>query len=139
MGRNVIVKKVANKRLLDDFVKLPRRLYANCPQYVPDMDSDIRNTFDPRKNMGLEYSEIQAFVAYYENGKCVGRIAGIINRRANEKWKTKNVRFGMIEFIDDLAVSKALLDAVSEWGRERGMTRIQGPLGITDFEKEGMR
>jgi hypothetical protein len=63
---------------------------------------------------------------------------GIINQRANEKWQTKCVRFSMIEFIDDLDVSRALIDAVSEWGRSYGMTRIQGPLGITDFDKEGM-
>lgn len=138
MGSKITIKRVNNKHLLNDFVRLPHRLYADCPQYVPDLDSDIRDTFNPRKNMGLEFAEMQAFVAYDEGKQCVGRIVGIINRRANEKWKTKNVRFGMIEFIDDLAVSKALLDAVSEWGRERGMTRIQGPLGITDFEKEGM-
>ena len=138
MRNKITIKKVNNKHLLNDFVRLPHRLYADCPQYVPDLDSDIRDTFNPRKNRGLEFAEMQAFVAYDEGKQCVGRIVGIINRRANEKWKTKNVRFGMIEFIDDLAVSKALLDAVSEWGREQGMTRIQGPLGITDFEKEGM-
>lgn len=138
MDNKVTIKKVNNKHLLNDFIKLPHRLYANCPQYVPDLDSDVRDYFDPRKNKGLEFTDIQAFVAYDEDGQCVGRIAGIINRRANEKWKTQNVRFGLIEFIDDLEVSKALIDSVSEWGRERGMIRIQGPLGITDFDKEGM-
>lgn len=138
MGGKITIRKVNNKQLLNDFVKLPHRLYANSPQYVPDLDSDIRDTFNPRKNMGLEFSEIQAFVAYDERRQCVGRIAGIINHRANKKWNTQNVRFGLIEFIDDLAVSKALIDAVSEWGREHGMTHIQGPLGISDFDKEGM-
>lgn len=138
MDSKVTIKKVNNKHLLNDFIKLPHRLYANCPQYVPDLDSDVRDYFDPRKNKGLEFTDIQAFVAYDEDGQCVGRIAGIINRRANEKWKTQNVRFGLIEFIDDLEVSKALIDSVSEWGRERGMICIQGPLGITDFDKEGM-
>ena len=68
----------------------------------------------------------------------MGRITGIINRHANEKWKTRNVRFGCIEFVDDRDVSEALLAAVEEWGRERGMEYIQGPMGIFDFDKEGM-
>lgn len=123
---------------MNDFIQLPHRLYANCPQYVPDLDSDIRETFDPHKNAGLEYSDIQPFVAYDEKGECVGRIAGIINHRANKKWKNRDVRFSFIEFIDDLDVSKALLQAVETWGQEHGMTHIQGPMGIFDFDKEGM-
>lgn len=134
----ITINKVQTKREMDDFIRLPHRLYADCPQYVPDLDTDIRDTFNPCKNAGLEYSDIQPFVAYDERGNCVGRIAGIINHRANEKWKTKNVRFGLIEFIDDTDVSSALLGAVEEWGRERGMEHIQGPMGIFDFDKEGM-
>lgn len=134
----ITINEVQTKREMDDFIRLPHRLYADCPQYVPDLDTDIRDTFNPCKNAGLEYSDIQPFVAYDERGNCVGRIAGIINHRANEKWKTKNVRFGLIEFIDDTDVSSALLGAVEEWGRERGMEHIQGPMGIFDFDKEGM-
>ncbi len=137
-NNKVTIKEVNDKHTMDDFVKLPHRLYKGCEQYVPDLDSDIRDTFDPEKNAGMEYSDIQAFVAYDEKGQCVGRVAGIINRRANEKWKTNNVRFGLIEFIDDMEVSKALLNAVGKWGKEQGLKNIQGPLGIFDFDKEGM-
>ncbi len=136
--KRVTVTKVSNRHQMNDFIHLPHRLYASCPQYVPDLDSDILDTFNPRKNAGLDYSDIQPFVAYDEKGECVGRIAGIINRRANEKWKTHNVRFGFIEFIDDKDISEALLKAVETWGRERNMTHIQGPMGIFDFDKEGM-
>ncbi len=132
------VKEVNTGRGMDDFVELTERLYAGCPYYVPDMETDVRETFDPRKNAGLEFSDIQPFVAYDERGNAVGRIAGIINHRANEKWHTKAVRFGFIEFIDDKDVSASLLEAVERWGRERGMDRIQGPMGISDFDKEGM-
>ena len=137
--KEVIISRVNSKQTMDDFVSLPHRLYADCPYYVPDLDSDIRDTFNPHKNAGLEFSEIQAFVAYYTNSpEPVGRIAAILNHRANNKWGTKNVRFGFIEFIDDIAISKALIEAVSHWGRTRGMTHIQGPMGIFDFDKEGM-
>lgn len=123
---------------MDDFVKFTNWLYADCPYYVPDLEMDIRNTFNLRKNAGLEYSVLQPFIAYNEAGKPVGRIAGIINYRANQKWQTKNVRFGFIDFIDDLKVSAALLKAVEQWGKEYGMNYIQGPMGIFDLDKEGM-
>lgn len=124
--------------MMDDFVALPRRLYADCPYYVPDLDCDVRNTFSPDKNAGLEYSDIQAFVAYDADRRCVGRVAAIINHRANEKWKVKAARFGFLEFEDNPEVSEALFNAVSDWGREYGMTCMQGPMGIYDFDKEGM-
>ena len=134
----VKVVKADTKKTMDDFVALPRHIYKDCAQYVPDLDMDVRATFDPKKNAGLEFSDIQPFVAYDDDGRCVGRIAAIINRRANERWDVKTVRFGMIEFIDDINVSKALLNAVEEWGRTHGMNSVQGPMGISDFDKEGM-
>ena len=136
--KNVSVKKVRSRREMDEFIRFPEKLYAGCPYYVPDMESDVRDTFDLRKNPGLEFSDIQPFVAYDGEGNAVGRIAGVINRHANEKWNTRNVRFCFIDFIDDADVSEALLNAVEEWGRAQGMDCIQGPMGIYDFDKEGM-
>ncbi len=133
----VIVREVKDKKEMNDFVRVVDGIYQNCPQYVPDLESDVRMLFDHRKNPGLEFSDIQAFVAY-QNDQPVGRVVGIVNYKANKKWNAQNVRFSMIEFIDDLAVSKALLDAVSEWGKSKDMESMQGPLGITDFDKEGM-
>ena len=134
----VIVKEVQSRREMDDFVRLPRRLYADFPCYVPDLESDVRNTFDVRRNSALKFSDIRAFVAYDGSGRPVGRVAGIINRRANQKWGTRQVRFGFIEFEDDLRISAALLDAVADWGRGQGMEEMVGPMGIFDFDKEGM-
>ena len=135
MGKIEVVK-VESKREMDDFIRLPYYIYENCAQYVPDLEGEIRNLFN-QKNPAHEFSQIQPFVAY-RDGVCVGRIVGIINRKANERWKTHNVRFSLIEFEDDLEVSKALIEAVSEWGQSQGMDAIHGPLGITDFDKEGM-
>ncbi len=131
------VVKVGCKREMDDFIRLPYRIYENCAQYVPDLEGEIRNLFNEKKNPAFTFSQIQPFVAY-RDGECVGRVVGIINRKANEKWQTRNVRFSLIEFVDDLDVSKALLEAVSQWGKSLGMEAIHGPLGITDFDKEGM-
>lgn len=134
----VRVKAVETKEEMNDFVRFPRHLYEGCPYYVPDLESDVRETFDPKKNPGLEFTDIRAFVAYDEEGRVVGRVAGIINHKANEKWGTQNVRFGLIEFVDDRDVSAALIGAVEDWGRKFGMETIQGPMGIFDFDKEGM-
>lgn len=136
-GNSIQVIQVNNKKGMDDFVKFPKSLYAGISQYVPDMDSDIRDTFRPSRNKSLKFTDIQAFVAY-RNGETVGRIAGIINHKANNIWNKTSVRFSLLEFIDDIKVSKALLKAVEDWGKERGMTSLQGPMGITDFDKEGM-
>ena len=136
--KDLTIKQVATKQEIDDFVRFPEKLYQDCPYYVPDLEMDVRNMFNPKKNAGLEFTDIQAFVAYDSRKNSVGRIVGIINHRANEKWKTQNIRFGFFDFIDDLEVSSALLEAVIQWGKERGTTAIQGPMGITDFDKEGM-
>ena len=94
------------------------------------------NTFS-EKNPAMDFCEAAYFLAY-KDGKLVGRVAGIINNKANKAWNLKNVRFGWIDFVDDEEVSEALLKAVEEWGREKGMDTIQGPLGFTDMDAEGM-
>lgn len=134
----ITVKAVETKSEMDDFIQFPHILYSNSPYYVPDMDSDIRDTFKKKGNPMLEFSDIKPFIAYDEKGTTVGRIAGIINHKANEKWETHNVRFGLLEFVDDTRVSSALLKAVEKWGIDNGMTNMQGPMGIFDFDKEGM-
>lgn len=135
----ITVKPIKNSgKDLDRFIDFNYQLYKGNPNYIPDLYMDLKDTFNPKKNAGFEFCDIQLFLAYDDKGKIVGRVAAIINRRANETWNVKNVRFGWIDFIDDMEVSRALLDAVKQWGRERGMQEIQGPLGITDMDKEGM-
>ena len=133
----VEVRKVMCRRDMDDFLRLPRVIYHGVPQYVPDLERDVVNVFCRKGNPGLEFSDVQPFVAY-RNDVPIGRIVGIVNRKANERWQQRVVRFSLIEFIDDLNVSRALVEAVGQWGRERGMDTLQGPMGITDFDKEGM-
>ncbi len=128
---------ISNKKEMNDFIQLPYHIYKDCPQYVPDLEGDIRDLLNPQKNSAFKFSHIKPFVAY-KDGVVVGRIVGLINKKANEHWKRKNVRFSLIEFIDDQEVSAALIEAVMKWGLSHGMETIQGPMGITDFDKEGM-
>ena len=109
----------------------------DSPYSVPDLYDDMLNTFNKKKNAAFEFCEAEYFLAYQDN-KIVGRVAAIINHKANKTWDKKNVRFGWIDFIDNPEVSDALIHTVEEWGKERGMTHIQGPLGFTDFDAEGM-
>ena len=134
---NISVIAVKTARDLRRFARFNVQLYRNHPYAVPDLISDTKNSFRPKRNAALEFCEAQPFIALKE-GKVVGRVAAIINGKANDAWKVRTVRFGWIDFIDDINVSRALLDAVSAWGKERGMDRLEGPFGFTDFDPEGM-
>ena len=133
----IIIKKVSNKKELKTFIRFNYELYKNNPYSVPDLYDDMLGTFSPQKNAAFEFCEADYFLAYKDD-KVVGRVAAIINRRANETWNKKEVRFGWIDFVDDPEVSKALLDQVEAWGKERGMEAMVGPLGFTDLDAEGM-
>jgi len=131
------VKSIDSSKDIKKFIDFSNDLYKDSDYYVPDLSMDLRNTFDPKKNAGFEFCEAQLFLAY-KDGEVAGRVAAIINRKANAKWNTNVVRFGWIDFIEDIEVCRALLDAVEAWGKERGMNEVNGPLGITDLDKEGM-
>lgn len=135
---SVTIKPVqANKKELTRFVKFGIDFYKGNPYFVPPLISDDVNTLRPDKNPAFDFCRAQSFMAY-RDGKPVGRITGIINDVVNERTGKKDLRFGFVEFIDDAEVVDALFDAVSQWGREQGMSRIVGPLGFTDMDYEGM-
>ena len=133
----VEIRKVSTKRELKQFIQFFYDLYRDCDKAVPYLFFDEMATLQRDKNPSFECCEADYFLAY-KDSKIVGRVAAIINRRANEQWKVQQVRFGWFDFIDDDEVSKALLDTVAQWGRERGMTEMAGPLGFIDTDREGM-
>ena len=131
------IKKVESKKDLKTFIDFHYDLYEGNEYDVPNLFSDEMNTLSKDKNAAFEFCEAEYYLAY-KDGKLVGRVAAIINHKANNKWGKKSVRFGWIDFIDDREVSKALLDAVEKYGREKGMEDVVGPLGFTDMDPEGM-
>lgn len=130
------IRPVASKRELKKFVRFNYELYKNNPCSVPDLYADILNTFDKRKNAAFDFCEAECFLAYRED-EVVGRVAAIINHKANEIWEKRCVRFGWIDFVDDPEVSSELIRTVEMWGKAKGMEYVQGPLGFTDFDAEG--
>ena len=134
---SVLIKEVQTKKDLKNWVDFPTKLYKNVPAYVPFLRADELNTFNQKENMAYEFCETRLFLAY-KDGKIVGRIGGLINHAANQKWGTNNIRFTRFDFIDDYDVSKALFDKVVEWGKERGYNKVIGPIGFTDMDHEGM-
>ena len=133
----VEIKKVEGKKALKTFIDFHYDLYKGSEYDVPNLFQDELNTLSPDKNAAFEFCEAEYYIAY-KDGKPAGRVAAIINNKANERWGRKAVRFGWIDFIDDREVSAALLGAVEDYGRAHGMTEIVGPLGFTDMDPEGM-
>lgn len=131
------IKKVESRRDLCKFIDFHNELYKGNPYHVPNLYFDEMNTFRKDKNAAFDFCEAEYFMAY-RDGKVVGRVAAIINHSANKKWERESVRFGWIDFVDDIEVSKALLKAVEDYGKSKGMKEIVGPLGFTDMDPEGM-
>lgn len=129
--------EVTTKALRKKFVRFGDELYRDNPYYVPVLFLDEMSYFDPEKNKNYEYCEDISYLAVRE-GTVVGRITGLINHAYNKKTGRKQVRFHHFDMIDDLEVSRALFHAIGIWGKDKGMDEFNGPIGMTDFDKQGM-
>lgn len=134
---NIVKVEAGDRKGLETFIQFHYDLYRGDPYDVPNLHSDEITTLTREKNPAFDFCSAEYYLAYKEE-KVVGRVAAIINKRANEKWKQKRVRFGWVDFIDDKEVSAALFSAVEDFGRRNGMTEMVGPLGFTDMDPEGM-
>ena len=134
---SIIIKEVTDKATLRKFVTFNLKLYKGNPYHVPALIDDELMTLRKDKNPAFDFCESIYFLAYRDN-EIVGRIAGIINHKANEVWNQQYARFSYVDFIDDEEVSKALFDAVETWAKSKGMKGIQGPLSFTDLDHEGL-
>lgn len=132
------IKEVKSRKELNEFVRFPNRLYKGNTYYVPQIESMDRDTLTPEKNHAFEVCEAKYWLAYDERGHIVGRVAGIINRRYNEKTGEKTCRFGWVDFVDDHEVSKALMQTVEQYAREKGLNVVQGPMGFLEFDAAGV-
>ena len=134
---NIKIKIVKNHSDLKSFVKFPFSMYADHPYWTPPLLKGAIETFSPEKNPAYQQAETRLFQAHNDQ-KVVGRIAGILSHAANEKYQTKNLRFGWFDTVEDYSVAEALLNAVSEWTLEKGMETVTGPHGFTNFDPQGL-
>lgn len=133
----VIVKQVTTRKELKTFALYDQQLYKGNPFFVPALQNDEIDLLDEKKNPAFDFCEAAYFLAF-RDGQTVGRIAAILNKRSNERWHENNVRFGFVDFIDDIEVSQALFEKVEQWARSKNADKIHGPLGFTDMDKEGL-
>ena len=135
---NTLIKEVCTQRELRQFVHFPNAFYKDNPYYVPTLERGDLDLLNPKKNHAFAFCEGKYWLALDENKQIVGRIAGIINRQYNEKTGISYARFGFMDFVDDDAVVDALFDTVEAWAREKGMTKMSGPLGFLEFDASGV-
>lgn len=131
------IKEVSNKSMLRKFIKFQDELYKDCEQYVPLLKQDEMGNLNPKVNPAYEYCEVKLLLCY-RGDEIVGRICGIINRAANDKFKQQRVRICRFDFIDDIEVSALLVKSIEEWAAEKGMNEVVGPIGFCDFDRQGM-
>lgn len=136
MSEVQIIQVTSEKQLLD-FIKFPMMLYKNNQNFVPSLINDEKNIWNPKENPALAYSEAKQFLAY-KNGKIAGRIAVLINHKEAQELGIEKVRFGWLDFIDDAEVSEALLNEAIKLAQEKGLKKIEGPMGFTNLDKAGM-
>lgn len=133
----ITIREISGKKALKKYVQFNIDLYKENPYAVPPLLFDEVGTLSPGKNPAFDFCESVYYMAY-DGEKPVGRIAGIINHKVNEKSGKKSARFGFVDFINDAQVAEKLFSAVEEWAREKGMQEVVGPLGFTDMDPEGL-
>lgn len=134
---SVEIREVAIPRDLNLFIHFPYQLYKGNPYWVPGLFSDEENTLSAEKNPAFAYSQARYWLALKDH-RVVGRVAAIISEGHRQRWKQAYMRFGWIDFVDDLEVSKALMGQVEAWAKEKKLTAVHGPLGFTDMDHAGM-
>ena len=134
---DIKVKQVLNSSDLELFIKFPMELYKGNPYYVPPLINEEKSIWVKEENPALQYSEAAQFLAY--RGKnIVGRIAVMINHKEEKELGIRKVRFGWLDVIDDIEVSKTLIDTAIEYAKSKGISKIEGPMGFTNLDKAGM-
>ncbi|MFC5045883.1 GTP cyclohydrolase [Aquimarina hainanensis] len=133
----ITTKEITSKGDLTTFVKFPFEIYKNSPYYVPPIIKEELDAIDPLKNPVFKNAVAKYFLAY-KNNKVVGRIAAIINWIEVKEQKKKKVRFGWLDMIDDIEVTKALLQEVIKFGVEHSLEFMEGPVGFSNMDKAGI-
>lgn len=132
----ITIKEAKTKKEIKDFIKFSFELYKGCPYWVPPIINDELENFDVTKNPAFVHADAKFYLAYRDN-KIVGKTAVIINWQEVKTQHKNKVRFGWFDVIDDIEVTKALLEKVYEYGREHNLEYVEGPIGFSNLDKVG--
>ena len=132
----ITVEKVTTKKQQKEFLDFPLKLYKGNAFYAPPLYMDEKKMF--RKD--FVYNDICEHVYFnaYKDGVMAGRVSGIIQKAANEKYHQKRVRLNKFDVVEDQEVADALFKALEEWTLQQGMEEVVGPQGFSDLEREGL-
>lgn len=133
----IVIKEATTKKELKLFMDFANKLYKDEPNYIPPIFFDEMNSTSKKKNLSLAFCDVIYLLAY-EDGKLVGRVRGLINHKYNKQNDHLHLRFNHYDVLDNYEITKALLDYLIRWGKEKGMTHINGPIGFNDLEKQGL-
>lgn len=133
----ITIKEARTKKELKEFIKFSFELYKGNPYWVPPLINDELESFDKDKNPVFKNADAKFYLAY-KDGKIAGKIVAIINWQEVNEQAIKKVRFGWFDVIDDIEVTKALLEKVYEYGREHNMEYAEGPMGFSNLDKVGV-
>ncbi len=134
----VTIQPVRTRKDLRKFIYFPEKIHKDHKTWMYPLYTDEWTFFNPKKNKSFQHSDTVLYLAY-KGDEVAGRIMGIINHRYNEIHKEKDGRFVFMESYDDQEVAHALITAVEEWARGKGMTRMVGPLGFSDKDPQGFQ
>ena len=137
MIKNIVIREAKTQEEFHAFVKFPFTLYKENPYWVPPLINDEIETIDPNLNPVYQNADARFFLAYKEE-KIIGRIAAIVNWIEVKEIKKSKVRFGWFDTIDNIEVTKLLIDKVIEFGKEHNLKNIEGPLGFSNLDKAGL-
>ena len=137
----IVIEPVRGKAGRAAFVDAGRRFAAETPHWVPQLRGEQLELLDPAKNPLFEHAEVQLFLAR-RRGEVVGRIAACVDRLMIEMPPEQGFGpgTGIFGYFDaeDEAAARALLAAAEDWLRERGMTRVLGPISLSMWEEPGL-
>jgi len=133
----ISIQKVEDKKNFLAFVTFPNTLYKDNPYYVPAIIKEELNAIMPGENPVYNNADAAFFLAY-RNDKIVGRIAAIVNWIEIKEQQKPKVRFGWFDVVDDIEVTKKLLDTVIDYGKKNQLTTIEGPVGFSNMDKAGL-
>ncbi len=134
----IVIKEVLTRKDLRDFIYLPEKVHKGEPNWLPPIYMDEWGLYDKKKNKSFQYAEGYILMAYKE-GRPVGRIMGLINRRYNSIHNEEHGRFCFMECYNDPEVFHALITRIEDWARENGMRKLVGPLGFSDKDPQGFQ